>query len=368
MMVDCSPSLVAGCSSSKGGTSHHGSNAPSAAWQPCSGHHNRGSGPRRSRVFGGHHDGCDWEFACSFRRDSNSNSHPAPHRAADTNSAAHRDADHAERERATRQRTRRRTGQELYGLGANDKLAMASTTKIMTALVTLLSATPLDQPVTVGNEIAGLDVNSASLMYVSQGQSYTVRELLYGLLLPSGDDAALVLAKAIGGSQAAFVARMNTMASFLGLTETSFINPNGLDDNTLAGADVTSAHDLAILAAFAMQNATFRQIVATPTYTVPATATHEANPMDTTNEFLSNKHTKAGYDFTSQGTALGIDGIKTGFTGLAGRCLVVEARFRGHMVILVELKESGVPDTDVTYEQRFIDATNLLKWLETQYQ
>ena len=260
------------------------------------------------------------------------------------------------------------TGQELYGLGANDKLAMASTTKIMTALVTLLSVTPLDQPVTVGNEIVGLDQYDTK-MGVSQGQIYTVRELLYGLLLPSGDDAALVLAKAIGGSQAAFVARMNTMAAFLGLTATSFINPHGLDDSTLAGANVTSAHDLAILATFAMQNATFRQIVATPTYTVPATATHDAlPPLNTTNEFLSNKeHTKAGYDFTSVGTVLGIDGIKTGFTGLAGRCLVVEARFRGHTVILVELKEPYLPDTDATYEQRFVDATNLLKWLEPQY-
>ena len=254
------------------------------------------------------------------------------------------------------------TGDVLYSLHGTDQRAMASTTKIMTAIVTILMTTSLDQPVTVRSDVNQLSVD-ASRMYCEPGQVYSLRDLLYGLLLPSGDDAAVALADGVAGSQAAFVARMNVVAGWLQLTQTHFVNPHGLDtDGLVADGNYTSAADLAKLTEFAMQFPTFRQIVATGKYSIPATTTHGRLDLINTNEFLIFNPADASQNFTATGASLGVDGVKTGFTGNAGYCLVLDARHNGHDVVLVLLGEA---DT-LAPQQRFTDGTALLTWIFAQ--
>ncbi len=248
------------------------------------------------------------------------------------------------------------TGDVLFNLHPNDQRAMASTTKIMTAVVALLTAPNLIQTVTVGSDVNQLIGTGASEMGVLPGQKYTLQQLLYGLLLPSGDDAAIVIADAVAGSQPAFVARMNDVATWLGLSHTHYANPHGLD----AAGHYTSAADLAQLTAFALEFPLFRQIVATPTYVIPATATHPLLKLESTNQFLNTADSLPGTSFVADGKALGVDGVKTGFTANAGHCLVLDASQNGHEVILVLLGESNDP-------ARFVDGDALLHWIFSQY-
>src|SRR5262249_32621748 len=147
-----------------------------------------------------------------------------------------------------------------------------------------------------------------------------LRELLYGLLLPSGDDAAIAVADAVAGSQEAFVSLMNMEAGLLGLNHTHFANAQGLD----APNHYTTARDLLTLAIFASQSPLFAQIVATPRYILPAAAAHPRFDWETTNLLLST----LAYP--------GVTGIKTGFTGDAGHCLVFSATSPyGHLLGVV---------------------------------
>lgn len=222
----------------------------------------------------------------------------------------------------------------VWGLNDQQRLPMASTTKIMTAIVALERGNP-DQIITAGSEIEQLTVTDASRMCcptLAIGQRYTLRELLEGLLLPSGDDAALVIATAISGSPTAFVAEMNKTAVRLHLFHTHFTNPHGLD----APDHVTSARDLAILTSYALTFPLFRTIVASAQLTVPANETHPAIHLVNTNTALRQP---------------GIEGVKTGFTGNAGYCVVLERD--GIIAVIL-----GAPD-DAT---RFRDALALLQW------
>ncbi len=235
------------------------------------------------------------------------------------------------------------TGQTLYAFHANDEMAMASTTKIMTALVAIMAGN-LDQTVTVTpaiNELAGDQASVVCCPTLQIGQHYTLRDLLYGLLLPSGDDAAILIADAVAGSEHAFVARMNATALLLGLFHTHYANVTGLD----AAGHFTSPSDLAHLAADALDDPLFQRIVGTAFYTIPANATHPAIQLANTNLLLT------GFG----GPALGVDGVKTGFTGNAGYCLVADARHAGHEAIVVVLGEP-------TEFARFTDDAALLQW------
>lgn len=259
------------------------------------------------------------------------------------------------------------TNDVLYSLHATDQRAMASTTKIMTALVTILTTTSLDQQVTVQSDIDALKGTGGSPMCcptLQIGERFTLRDLLYGLLLPSGDDAAIVLADGVAGSQAAFVARMNQVAAYLGLTHTHFVNPSGLDtDGVIADGNYTTASELATLAQFTMRFPVFREIVATGKYIIPATTTHPQITLANTNEFLSSTYSRSGENFLADGAQLGVDGVKTGFTGNAGYCLVVDAQHGGHDVLLVVLDE---PNQDTLFGQRFVDSAALLRWIFAQ--
>lgn len=236
-----------------------------------------------------------------------------------------------------------------FGFKADEQRPMASTTKIMTAVVALLIATNYATPITVTSDVLQID-KQASVMGCRPGETLTLTELLYGLLLPSGDDAAVAIADGLAGSQANFVTKMNDTAAWLHLTNTHFVNVHGLD----ADGHYSSARDLAHLAEFAMSIPLFRQIVGTDTETIARTSQHGTFKLTNTNEFL-DASTQAG----KLNATLGIDGIKTGFTGNAEYCFVVHARRNGHEVYGVILGEQVLYD-------RFIDSAAMLTWAYTQ--
>ncbi len=214
------------------------------------------------------------------------------------------------------------TGRMLYSHNADAKRGMASTTKIMTAIVALENANPSD--------IATVSYNASrtegSSLYLKSGEKMTVADLVYGLMLNSGNDAAVVLAEHIGGSVEAFAAMMNETAAKIGANSTHFTNPNGLyDDN-----HYTTAYDLALITRYGMKNEEFRKIVSTKKYTAATVAT-EKNA--SRNIYLSN-HNKL------LNMLEGCIGVKTGFTKKTGRCLVSAAERDGVELICVTLNAS----------------------------
>ncbi len=232
------------------------------------------------------------------------------------------------------------SGKTLYALSPDTLLPMASTTKIMTAVVALTYG-KLDQQITVGPDVVAIEDGGTSVAGLRLGETLSLRELLYCLMLPSGDDAAIAIADGIGGSQSGFVALMNLEAGLLGLSHTHYANPHGLD----APGHFTSVGDLVRLTAYAMKSPTFAQIVGTPSVTLAATATHHEFRLVNTNELLQSE------PFAYDGTI----GVKTGFTGPAGYCLVFMAKRPGGVLI-------GAILGDATYNGRFTDAAALLNW------
>lgn len=198
----------------------------------------------------------------------------------------------------------------------DERLAMASTTKIMTALVTCKNVKDFDEVVAINDNAVGIEGTS---MYLKKGEKLTVKELLYGLMLPSGNDAAMALAYYVGGSEEKFVEMMNEQAKELNLQNTHFENPHGLD----ADGHYTSAYDLAIITAEALKNDTFKEIVSTKNIRV--TGSKENEP-----RFLSNKNKLLK-------TLDGCTGVKTGFTDNAGRCFVCSCTRDGMTLISVVL-------------------------------
>ncbi len=231
------------------------------------------------------------------------------------------------------------TNNILENVNGYKPLPMASTTKIMTALIAIESG-QLDQPITVTqaelNQVPA-DASSANLV---AGETLTLRQLLYGLLLPSGDDAALVIATAQGGSTDHFVTLMNLFSERLHLFQTHYDNPHGL--NLIGDQEhFTSASDLTRLAQYAMHVPLFAQIVQTKTYNLPATTKHPVHTWTNTDTLL--------------GTYAGIIGIKTGHTDAAGWCLVFAATRAGHHLV-------GVVLNDPTETLRDQDTRSLLNW------
>lgn len=207
------------------------------------------------------------------------------------------------------------TGTVLYQKNAGERRAMASTTKIMTALLTI-EAGDLDREFTV--DPLAIRVEGTS-MGLQEGDRVSRRDLLYGILLPSGNDAANAAAVSVSGSIPEFVKLMNSKAQELGLSDTHFVTPSGLD----ADGHYTTALDLARLTAYAMKEETFREIVACRSAEVEF-----GNPPYKRTLYNSNKML-ARYD--------GAIGVKTGFTDNARRCLVSSAERDGVTLIAVTL-------------------------------
>lgn len=202
------------------------------------------------------------------------------------------------------------SGEALFEKKPDERRLIASTTKIMTALVVLENC-GLDEKVVVPKECERV---GGSSMYLRAGDDVTVRDLLYGLLLMSGNDAGLALACHCGkGSVDEFVMMMNLYAQDLGLADTSFENPHGLDGEQ----NYSTARDMAALAAHAMRNAVFAEIVST-------------KDINLSGRFMHN-HNKLLWRLD------GACGVKTGFTKAAGRCLVSCAEHHGRRFIAVTL-------------------------------
>lgn len=197
----------------------------------------------------------------------------------------------------------------LYGKKETEQCKMASTTKIMTAIVTIENSN-LKDTVTVSKKAAG---TGGSRLGLSTNDKITVESLLYGLMMCSGNDAAVALAEHLGGSIEGFADLMNNKANELGLFSTHFVTPHGLDNDD----HYTTAYDLAILTSYALSNKTFAKIVRTKTFTL--TINNRAKSLRNTNELLGNLD--------------GIYGVKTGFTNGANRCLVTSCK-RGNLDII----------------------------------
>ncbi len=206
------------------------------------------------------------------------------------------------------------SGRVVFQRNAHQRWAPASTTKIMTAIVTLENGR-LDQQVTIRED----HLSEGSVMGLLDGDVVTVDDLLWGLLLNSGNDAAMALAEAVGGSVEGFVAMMNQKAAELGLKDTHFVNPHGLDEP----GHYSSAYDLAVMARYALGIPRFAQIVATESRQLETTKVYY---LRNTNQLLRLPDRVPG-----------IDGVKTGLTDECGDCLVASVTRQGHRVVVVLL-------------------------------
>lgn len=204
----------------------------------------------------------------------------------------------------------RESGRILYAYNENERLPMASTTKIMTALLAIEQC-GMDERVTAGPNASGVPGTS---LYLQKGETLSMRQMLLGLMLRSGNDAAVAIAEHIDGDTAAFAARMNERAKQLD-ADANFVTPNGLD----ADDHGASALAMARIAAQALKNDTFRQIVSTKTATLPWEGSEYERVLTNKNRLLTQ------YE--------GATGVKTGYTSKAGRCLVFSA-MRGGMELV----------------------------------
>ena len=211
------------------------------------------------------------------------------------------------------------TGEIAFGINQNARLPMASTTKIMTALCAL-EMLPPETIVTVSPDAVGVEGSS---IYLVAGERLTMEELLYALLLESANDAAAAIAIAVSGSVESFAALMNRRAADMGLTDTHFVNPHGLDDPE----HYTTAKELALIAREALKNPFFREICGTRRKVIPLQGEKGVRLLLNHNRLL--------------GSYEGCIGVKTGYTKKTGRCLVSAAERDGVTLIAVTL---GAPN------------------------
>ena len=224
----------------------------------------------------------------------------------------------------------------IIGKNEDVKSAMASTTKIMTTIV-ILEKADLNEKVTVSAKAGG---TGGSRLGLKRGDKASVRDLLYGLMLRSGNDAAVALAEHVGGSVKEFAELMNEKAIELGLTNTHFVTPHGLDDAN----HYTTALELAKLTDYAMDNETFAKIVGTKSATIYIN--NQSRQINNTNELL--------------GVLNGVVGVKTGFTNNAGRCLVTETKRNNMDIITIVLGAD-------TKKDRTKDSVNLIEYTFSKY-
>ncbi len=239
-------------------------------------------------------------------------------------------------------------GTVVFEKDANERHYPASTTKIMTFIITAENVSDLDNTkVTVKQEaIEGLDPDS-TVMGLSQhvGEQVSVKDLLYGLMLPSGNDAALALADYVGGSISGFAEKMNAKAAELGCTNTHFTNPHGLYDTE----HYTTAHDMALIAKYAMKLPGFMDICNTVYYT-PAgfEELHNTN-------YMLDQNAEGGMYYYPY-----VKGIKTGYLDEAGKCLVTSADKDGSQYLCVCLGADFSYDENINYAMK--DTAALYDW------
>ncbi len=242
----------------------------------------------------------------------------------------------------------------LYSKNMDEKLAMASTTKIMTALVAIESGR-LDEKVTISKRASYMEGSS---IYLREGEVHTVNDLLYAIMLRSGNDAATAVAEHIGGSAEGFAEMMNKKAREIGANNTRFANPHGLD----AEGHYTTARDLALITSYALKNPLFSTIVSSKKKVM------EGPPSENWDRVMINKN-KMLWQFD------GGDGVKTGFTKKAGRCLVSSATRDGMRLVCVVLNCGPMWDEssallEYTFKnyvkKRIVDKDSIFKVVEVR--
>lgn len=207
------------------------------------------------------------------------------------------------------------SGRKLFAQNENKKMPMASTTKIMTAITAIENCDDLDEKFEISPKAVGI---AGTSLYLRKGDVYSTRDLLYALMLISGNDASVAIAEHVAGSTSEFVTLMNNLAKKIGASNSHFANTHGLD----ADGHYTTAYDLAKITAYALENETFREIVSTKN-------TKIVNGKGE-NRYLKNKNKLLS-------TLEGCIGVKTGFTDDAGRCLVSAIEKDGMTLVCVVL-------------------------------
>ncbi len=226
------------------------------------------------------------------------------------------------------------TGQILFAKNPHQKRPIASTTKIMTALVAIECGN-LKGMTTVGKNAAGVEGSS---IYLREGEHLSLEELLYGALMRSGNDACVAIAEHIAGKEAIFVNIMNCQALRLGAFNTNFMNTNGLPDDR----HLSTAYDLALITRYALRNPVFQRIVSTRSKSI--NGPRQPRSLSNTNKMLWSYQ--------------GANGVKTGTTSKAGRCLVSSATRNGHRLIAVVLNSGD----------RYRDSIHLLDYGFSQFE
>lgn len=231
----------------------------------------------------------------------------------------------------------RTSGKIMYEKNGNKQTPMASTTKIMTAIVVLENAN-LKDVVTIDSKAAGM---GGSRLGLKKNDKITVNDLLYGLMLRSGNDAAVALANHVGGSIEGFAEMMNAKAKEMGLTNSHFVVPHGLDNE----GHYTTAYELAKMADYALQIEKFKEIVST--YSATITINGYPKAINNTNKLL--------------GSVAGVYGVKTGFTNGAGRCLVAACE-RDNLDIITVIIGAD------TNNQRTEDSKELIEYAYKEFE
>ena len=226
---------------------------------------------------------------------------------------------------------------------AHEKKYMASTTKIMTAIVVIENC-DIEEEITVGANTVGIEGSS---IYLEAGEKLTVKDLLYGLMLRSGNDCAETLAVHLSGSIEEFAALMNKTAEKIGAKNSRFVNPHGLHDDN----HYTTAYDLALISCYAIKNPVFKEIVSTQKTTIPFTTRN-------TKRVLLNKN-KMLKEFD------GATGIKTGYTKKAGRCLVSSCNRNGMELVSVVLNCGPMFERSKTILQKGFDEYKMYNLAES---
>ncbi|WP_110113016.1 D-alanyl-D-alanine carboxypeptidase family protein [Bacillus sp. CGMCC 1.16541] len=226
------------------------------------------------------------------------------------------------------------SGRVLYDKGAHEKQRIASITKIMTAILAIESG-KIDEVVKVGPNAVGVEGSS---LYLVEGEKIKLKDLVYGLMLRSGNDSAVAIAEAVGGSVDGFVYLMNQKAEEIGMTNSHFANPHGLDDHE---DHFSTAYDMAILTRYAMQNEIFKEVSGTKLYRMPHPEEKWDRVWKNKNKLLTNLYPYA-------------TGGKTGYTKRAKRTLVTTASKDGLDLIAVTLNAPGDWNDHISmYESAF---------------
>ncbi len=249
------------------------------------------------------------------------------------------------------------SGKVLYEKNANQVRYPASTTKIMTAILALENCELTDVATVSRNAIHSIPPDYV-IANIKEGEELTVEQLLNVLLIPSANDVAIVLAEHISGSVSKFSDLMNEKAKEIGCKNTHFVNPNGIHNKN----HVSTAYDLALIGRYAMKNATFRKIVQKTQYTLPATNKHSKadRTFKTTNDLLIKNTSKSKSNYYYPDAT----GVKTGYTGEAGNCLVASAKKDNMEVISVVL---GAEFTKEGLSEKFLDTITLLDYAFEHY-